>query len=113
MDIVYEYLPLDFIGRGSVNGKKFTKMLHTDKHLIYKVEYMGGKKFDVFKRKFRPKFDFTNNTTDSGVMVEQYPSDEEFGIRAYQFEAMEKAYEKMKAMIANEELINAKKEENE
>lgn len=76
---------------------RFTLMCSTSKGKVFKKEWSSGHSYEAFKTRFAKAQEFSNENgvlavkTLSGVYVEVYPSNSEFGIRAIDTFSFEKA----------------------
>ena len=98
-----EQLPHVIEGRGSVKGWVFQRMAKTDDCYIYRARKVTEDglivdKFDVFKRNTVEGFDFDTKER-TGEHKEKYPSDEQFGITAWQLYTMHDAYNKLSEIV--------------
>lgn len=94
MEVVLEprikELKQEFIGRGSVHGRKFRLIERTHTAYLYAVN--GGDYYEVFKKKI------CRNTAPWVLEYEyfvRYPSDEHFGLWAWTVNDYEMAIEKL------------------
>jgi hypothetical protein len=87
----------EFIGTGEVTGFKFKKIASTDTRYLYEVsEEDATPHYEVFDRKLVPIcIDFENRIYSETEFKEVYPKSKDFGIRAWTFRDLEKAYTKL------------------
>lgn len=79
-------LPVQYIGRGEVRGFQFSKFCMTDRAFCYEVRINGViTHYEVFRRKINLQYD-----------CESYPTANAFGIWAWTYTCLGKAYQRLK-----------------
>ena len=76
-------LPIEFDGKGSVRGFKFTQRMKSDKAYLYAVAIGESQHYEVFRRKENKRFGTVS-----------YPRDNAFGVWAWCIHDHARAVEK-------------------
>ncbi len=88
-----------FIGIGEVKGFAFTKIKESNYGYIYQVINGSVMYFEVFKKKSAPICtDFENRIYDESLQKVRYPKSNDFGIWAWTYHKLDKAFEKLNSL---------------
>lgn len=86
-DSEFKYLSKVFIGRGEVKGFKFTQLGMTDKAFLYQVDTGDTILYEVFEKRINRRFACVS-----------YPTSKAFGIWAWTYSNLDKAWQKFKEL---------------
>ena len=93
-----KYLQPEFEGRASCKGFHHSKLLDSSGVFLYEsTSPEGDIHYDVFKAILTKPHPYSNDTTYS--LIERFPSDEIYGLSAYNFRSLRTALKRFFDMV--------------